>query len=517
MYHYVLFDLDGTLTDPKEGICKSVQYALHDQNIEEPDLDKLEPFIGPPLLKSFQEFYGMDEEQAKAAVAKYRERFEKIGLYENELYPGMKEFLVSLRKKGVHLAVASSKPQEFVEKILKHFEIRKYFRIVTGSEKDGRRSEKKEVIEETLSKLFGEKEVPGKEVLMVGDRKFDVEGAKAFGLECAGVSYGYGTQEELLEAGASYITDNLEELFYIITGERKQDVEGKISGWQKSVRILCPVVYAYALSQLCLFFLQALWMLLSKGSLSQYGGLGLMDSKQVIVYMDGISALFCTFVFAGIYKKEKQRPISHVVKRRNDRKLIKDLPCLIMFGIGAAFFLNLLIMRMGLMGLSGTYQETADIQYLVPLAIGLVNYGILQPIEEELVYRGLVYDRMRRFFSARLSIPVSAIIFGACHGNIVQLLYGFFMGCILAWSYENYKSLKASFILHGAVNVVIYLVSGTKVFERLLYDGRSLLAAGLITVVSGILLARRNLAGKNFAGSNITRKNITGRNITGRN
>ena len=197
MYHYVLFDLDGTLTDPKEGICKSVQYALHAQNIEEPDLDKLEPFIGPPLQKSFQEFYGMDETQAKAAVEKYRERFRKIGLYENELYPGMKEFLVSLRKKGVHLAVASSKPEEFVEKILKHFEIRQYFQVVTGSEKDGRRSEKNEVIEETLSRLFHERKIPTDDILMVGDRKFDVEGAKDFGLKCAGVSYGYGGEREL--------------------------------------------------------------------------------------------------------------------------------------------------------------------------------------------------------------------------------------------------------------------------------------------------------------------------------
>lgn len=483
MYHYVLFDLDGTLTDPKEGICKSVQYALHAQNIEEPDLDKLEPFIGPPLQKSFREFYGMDEEHAKAAVAKYRERFEKIGLYENKIYPGMKEFLISLRKKGVHLAIASSKPQEFVEKILKHFEIRQYFRVVTGSEKDGRRSEKHEVIEETLSRLFHERKIPADDILMVGDRKFDVEGARAFGLKCAGVSYGYGAEKELKEAGASYITDNLEELFYIITGEQKTNDMAKISGWQKSVRILSPMVYDFALSFLLLFILQTLGRLLLSGILQQYSGFVEANSKQTAVFLDGISALFCAVIFAKIYEKEKVRPISHVVKRRNDKRFFKDLACLLGFAVSAALFLNLFIARLGLTGLSEAYKETADIQYSVPLVLGLVNYGILQPLEEELVFRGLVYGRMRKFFPSRLSIPVSALVFGAYHGNIVQLLYAFFMGCILAWAFEKYKSLKAPFILHAVVNVVVYLLSNTESLNHLLYDGKSIVVTALLTAV----------------------------------
>ena len=124
MKKYFLFDLDGTLTDPKEGITTCVQYALHSLGIEEPDLDRLESFIGPPLKDSFMEFYGMDEEQAQAAVKKYRERFNDKGLYENEIYPGIAPMLQMLSEKGFRLAVASSKPTVFVEKILEHFGIR---------------------------------------------------------------------------------------------------------------------------------------------------------------------------------------------------------------------------------------------------------------------------------------------------------------------------------------------------------------------------------------------------------
>ncbi len=150
MKNYLLFDLDGTLTDPKEGICTCVQYALSAMGIEEPDLDKLEPFIGPPLKDSFQEFYHMSEEQAQAAVEKYRERFQDKGIFENKLYPGIPEMLRALNSKGMFLGVASSKPTVFVKKILEHFEIARYFKVIVGSELDGTRTNKDEVVAEAL-------------------------------------------------------------------------------------------------------------------------------------------------------------------------------------------------------------------------------------------------------------------------------------------------------------------------------------------------------------------------------
>ena len=133
MKKYLLFDLDGTLTDPKVGICTCVQYALASFGIEAPDIDKLEPFIGPPLKDSFMQFYHMDSEQADAAIAKYRERYSEVGLFENTVYEGIPQMLRTLKAKGMLLAVASSKPTVFVERILQHFD-----RNIKGADKAGK-------------------------------------------------------------------------------------------------------------------------------------------------------------------------------------------------------------------------------------------------------------------------------------------------------------------------------------------------------------------------------------------
>lgn len=209
---YLLFDLDGTLTDPKMGITRCVQHALQSFGIEEENLDKLEPFIGPPLLDSFKEFYGFDDDKAKLAIEKYRERFQSVGLFENEVYPGIPKMLKKLKTRGMHLAIASSKPTVFVERILSHFRIRRYFDVVVGSELDGTRATKAEVVEEALRQLFEDTPVQKDQVYMIGDRKFDVEGAKAFDIESVGVAYGYGSIEELTKAHADYVVKTVEEL-----------------------------------------------------------------------------------------------------------------------------------------------------------------------------------------------------------------------------------------------------------------------------------------------------------------
>ncbi len=217
MYHYILFDLDGTLTDPKLGITGCVQYALRKLGMEAPDADALEPFIGPPLMDSFREFCGLDEEKGAQAVAYYRERYAVDGLFENEAYPGIVQMLIRLQQAGCHLAVASSKPEVFVKKILEHFGMLSCFEVVVGSGLDGSRVRKEEVLEEALRQLLGER-VPAKEtsayaegVVMVGDRKFDIQ-AKAYGIASVGVAYGYAAEGELEEAGADRIVKTVQEL-----------------------------------------------------------------------------------------------------------------------------------------------------------------------------------------------------------------------------------------------------------------------------------------------------------------
>ncbi len=220
MFEYILFDLDGTLTDPKLGITSSVQYALRALGIEEPSLDRLEPFIGPPLADSFREFYGLEGERLATAIDKYRERFATQGIFENEIYPGIPQMLADLKAKDKLLAIASSKPTLFVEQILEHFEIEKYFDHVVGSNMDGTRGTKEEVVEETLRQMLTVEMTPAQKrdaVAMVGDRKFDIEGARAHGITSVGVLFGYAPEGELEEAGADYIVNSVRSLQVLLT------------------------------------------------------------------------------------------------------------------------------------------------------------------------------------------------------------------------------------------------------------------------------------------------------------
>ena len=211
-YTTILFDLDGTLTDPKEGITKSIQYALNKMGIVENDLDKLTPFIGPPLLQSFMEFYNFSEEQANQALQYYRERFSVTGLFENEAYEGIEELLKNLKQSNYRLAVATSKPTVFAKRILDHFGLSEYFEVIVGSELDGTRTAKGEVIAEVFKQMNIVEKV---HCVMVGDRKHDLIGASENAIDSIGVTYGYGSQQELEEAKATYIVHTVGSLSII--------------------------------------------------------------------------------------------------------------------------------------------------------------------------------------------------------------------------------------------------------------------------------------------------------------
>ncbi|QDR82326.1 5'-nucleotidase [Sporomusa termitida] len=208
-YQVILFDLDGTLTDPKIGITKSVQYALRKCNIIEPDLDRLIPFIGPPLTESFQEFYSLSPAAAQAAVGYYREYFVQAGMYENAVYPGVETMLTRLAATGRDLIIATSKPTVFSEQIIAHFGLGHFFKAIVGSHLDGSRIHKAEVIACILSQL---PQVEPADVIMIGDRKHDISGARSNGLAAIGVSYGYGGPAELRQAGADYLVASVTEL-----------------------------------------------------------------------------------------------------------------------------------------------------------------------------------------------------------------------------------------------------------------------------------------------------------------
>jgi len=205
----ILFDLDGTLTDPKEGITKSVQYSLSHFGINVENLDDLCKFIGPPLRQAFMEYCGFDAGRAEKALEKYRERYVDEGIYENVMYTGIDVMLEKLKDSGKTLIVATSKPTVLAEKVLDHFSLDKYFTFVSGAELNGIRSEKSEIIQYAFEKC---NITETKRCIMVGDRKHDIVGAKAACISSIGVLYGYADEDELTKAGADYLVKNVSEL-----------------------------------------------------------------------------------------------------------------------------------------------------------------------------------------------------------------------------------------------------------------------------------------------------------------
>lgn len=209
MYDIVLFDLDGTLTDPGEGITNSVAYALNKFGIKVNDKSELYNFIGPPLIDSFMKYYGMSYDDGLKAVEYYREYFGVTGIYENTMFDGIPDLLDTIKKSGRTISLATSKPEQYAVCILEHFNLTQYFDFVGAATMDETRSKKADVIDYTLKQLS----ITDKsKVVMVGDRHHDIEGAKQNGIDSIGVLVGYGDKAELENAGATYISENIDDI-----------------------------------------------------------------------------------------------------------------------------------------------------------------------------------------------------------------------------------------------------------------------------------------------------------------
>lgn len=212
-YKYILFDLDGTITDSALGITNSVKYALEKSGAEIPPYEMLTKFIGPPLLDGFREICGFDTERAKAAVKYYREYYETKGLFENRVYEGIPELLKKLKKAGKTVILATSKPEKFAKIILERFDLSRYFDFAAGASLDETRNKKEEVIAYALTEC----NITDKyRAVMVGDRHHDIDGAKKNGISSVGVLYGFGDREELETAGADYIAEDINALYKIL-------------------------------------------------------------------------------------------------------------------------------------------------------------------------------------------------------------------------------------------------------------------------------------------------------------
>ena len=517
MFSCILFDLDGTISDPKQGICGCVQYALRSFGIEEPELDRLEPFIGPPLAESFMKYYNFTAEQAQEAVEKYRERFSVTGKYENVLYPGMGALLHDLKASGATLAIASSKPTVYVEDILVHFGIREYFDIVVGSELDGRRVHKEEVVAEVLSQLAARGESGPDKMVMIGDRSFDVEGAKAIGAHCIAVSYGYAQPGELENAGAEIIVRDVEGLRSVLLGGTQTGNSAQAgrdtqagnsaqagSGTQagnsaqagrdtqtgnsaqagrdtqagsstatgsnslseryrgsaaKTKSKSGQFWSAVGTSALAMFAYYVISLLISSAILTAVSivyaiGLQELEGSSYNFWLNVASALstFGAFIICyGIWHKKIR---FHSTKEIDKLSIVP----MVILAAAIAIGMNGVLTLTELYRFSPTFQRVSEMQFDTPVWLGIISYGILAPLGEEIVFRGVVYGQLRKVLKVPYAVVFSGLAFGLFHGNLVQAVYATVIGCLLALVYEWYGTIAAPMLFHSVANLFVYVM-----------------------------------------------------------
>lgn len=497
MSQVILFDLDGTLTESGEGIINCVQYALEKLGKKEEHPENLQCFIGPPLKEQFMKYAGLSEEEGEQAVAYYRERYTTTGIFENRLYPKIPELLELLKINDKILAVASSKPEVYVKQILEHFQIADYFTAIVGSELDGERTDKAEVIEEALRRMHLEEERD--KVLMVGDRSHDVLGAISCGLQCIGVAYGYGSREELEKAGAVYIADSVDDLGILaspndeettenvesvrnITQDRetkepelpvtrvleKRETEETAAKPEKTKaterlrystsrqiwRLIYPFMIHYGVTMLATMVLYLVY-LIQAGGISEKVSAGqhLLNSTLYVTLIGDLAAAGILYLF---YRKDQMH------RKEGFSGTGKDFvwaPPVIWFSvivlaIAVGQFLNDLIHVSHLNDLFTGYSEVSETAFTgQPVGLMILVVGIIGPVCEELMFRGILFHRLKDWVKPQAAIAISALLFGIYHGNVVQFFYATCMGVMLAILYNKTGTLWISIVAHMAANL----------------------------------------------------------------
>ena len=494
MSQVILFDLDGTLTESGEGIINCVQYALEKLGKKEEHPENLQCFIGPPLKKQFMKYAGLNEEEGEKAVGYYRERYTTTGIFENRLYPKVPELLELLKINNKILAVASSKPEVYVKQILEHFQIADYFTAIVGSELDGSRTEKAEVIEEALRRMHLEEERD--KVLMVGDRSHDVQGAISCGLQCIGVTYGYGSREELEKAGAVYIADSVEDLGILASPNDEETTENvesvrniipdreklkkskipetrKLEKEEKEMpepakkkikfrystagqiwRLIYPFLIHYGATLLATIALYLIY-LIQEGGLQETVSAGqrLVNSTLYVTLIGDLTAAMILYLF---YRKDQMHRKEGF---SGTGKAFVWAPPVIWFSviilaIATGQFLNDLINGLHLNDLFTGYSEVSEQAFSgQPVGLMILVVGIIGPICEELMFRGIVFHRLKDWVKPQAAIAISALLFGIYHGNVVQFFYATCMGVMLAIIYDKTGTLWISIVAHIAANL----------------------------------------------------------------
>ena len=439
-------------------------------------------------------YAGLGEEEGEKAVEYYRERYTTTGIFENRLYPKIPELLELLKINNKILAVASSKPEVYVKQILEHFQIADYFTAIVGSELDGRRTEKAEVIEEALRRMHLEEERD--KVLMVGDRSHDVQGAISCGLQCIGVAYGYGSREELEKAGAVYIADSVEDLGILASPNDEETTENvesvrniipdrekvkkyeipetrKLGKEEKEMpepakkkekfrystagqiwRLIYPFLIHYGATLLATIALYLVY-LIQAGGLQETASAGqrLINSTLYVTLIGDLTAAMILYLF---YRKDQMHRKEGF---SGTGKAFVWAPPVIWFSviilaIATGQFLNDLINGLHLNDLFTGYSEVSEQAFSgQPVGLMILVVGIIGPICEELMFRGIVFHRLKDWVKPQAAIVISALLFGIYHGNVVQFFYATCMGVMLAIIYDKTGTLWISIVAHIAANL----------------------------------------------------------------
>ena len=391
--------------------------------------------------------------------------------------------------------------------MLEHFEIRQYFDVIIGALDEGVRDTKMEVMEEALRCLFpdanrrrGKEDLRDmtkesfarKEVLMVGDRAFDIEGARHFGIESLGVTYGYAPEGELKQTGADYLADSVEGMRRIILGRWQSEGQKKLPSSKKSIEILLPLCFYWLLTQLVILIAGVVIGMLTKNPQAGERTAWIQaHSDQIVVWINGL-AIVMTYPFLFfLFRQDRREEMSAIVTRYNDKRMKKWGIPIFVWAATVALGLNILLEKMTVLRQSASFARVSSVQFSVSIPTGILIFGMLTPIGEELIFRGVLYNRMKRYFSPFLSVFLSAFIFGLYHGNLVQLLYAFVMGICMAVLYESFERLLAPILFHCGANTFVYLVTKTKTLSETLGNTACMRVCLLLTAAGFFLLLQK--------------------------
>ena len=491
MWHTVLFDLDGVLIDPIDGIENSAQYALRAVGKEEPDLAKLRDFGSEPLRAAFANHAALTEEETDRAVNAYSEYYSARGAFQSRVYPMIPEMLYTMKRSGFKIAAVTSRETQQALRILQQFDLARFFDAVVGVNPGSSPVTKKTLIEQALIAL-GMQYGRGN-VVLVGDRFYDVEGAKEAGISSIGVTYGYGSAQELRESGADYVAENAGELGRLLLkpGAAGGKDGSSMTFLQRFGQIAVPLLLWFGITNLVAGIGGGIYgvirfreLILSNPDPTAAAqqileALNSADMGKINMILSGVANVVLIPIMFAVYKKDIFRTTGRKTSLRAEKKpgWFNAVITLLM-GFSISTVMNVLI---ALTGIDEWMYEMNPSRYdmfaSVPLWIEFIIICLLAPVVEELLFRAVIFRRVRRFSSYIGAAFISAALFGIVHFDVVTGLCAFIIGVFMAMIYEYTQSIFTSMFFHFGFNfysIAVALMGLDKLSES---------AAGIVTIV----------------------------------